>query len=401
MQNELSEQTKVNALLSYFLLWPLFLLAHSNPNLAHPFVRSHAKHASKIITIAIIIWWVFLLVFSDLLAQFHIPIIDLNLAKCVNIIISVSIISVLIRGAYKASQWLLIKETVNEWIFHPEEKNHLSYIDLPTEQSKTLTLLSYIPFVSASIFDRSDIREIVRWGYIASSFFITLFLILSLSSPVSNAAVILGFFYIAIASYIIINSFFLHKQNFNELIAKIPTRQEIELILMSLPPYIHSSIREHTGEISLRQITANRYKQFLEESRLYREQFPKISSHILLPLLHVPVLSVIATIITKHRKMSIYRSVFASSIVGMIAILCWHFEFQLLLGLSISYLVIVSLRSRLNNDITSELCESLRILLGHIFHHASNKGSTIKEKMVQKEEVVFTIEKESDLNQIR
>lgn len=400
MQNELSEQTKVNALLSYFLLWPLFLLAHSNPNLAHPFVRLHAKHASKIITIAIMIWWIFLFVFSDLLAQFYIPIMNINIAKCTNIAIGIFIISTLMHGAYRASQWCTPKETINGWIYNPEEQSY-SYVNLPTEQSKTLTLLSYIPFVSASIFDRSDIREIVRWGYIASSFFITLFLILSLSSPVSNAAVILGFFYIAIASYIIINSFFLHKQNFNELIAKIPTRQEIELILMSLPPYIHSSIREHTDEISLRQITANRYKQFLEESRLYREQFPKISSHILLPLLHVPVLSVIATIITKHRKMSIYRSVFASSIVGMIAILCWHFEFQLLLGLSISYLVIVSLRSRLNNDITSELCESLRILLGHIFHHASNKGSTIKEKMVQKEEVVFTIEKESDLNQIR
>ena len=400
MQNELSEQTKVNALLSYFLLWPLFLLAHSNPNLAHPFVRLHAKHASKIITIAIMIWWIFLFAFSDLLAQFHIPIMNINIAKCTNIAIGIFIISTLMHGAYRASQWCTPKETINDWIYNPEEQSY-SYVNLPTEQSKTLTLLSYIPFVSASIFDRSDIREIVRWGYIASSFFITLFLILSLSSPVSNAAVILGFFYIAIASYIIINSFFLHKQSFNDLIAKIPTRQEIELILMSLPPYIHSSIREHTGEISLRQITANRYKQFLEKSRLYREQFPKISSHILLPLLHVPVLSVIAAIITKHRKMSIYRSVFASSIVGMIAILCWHFEFQLLLGLSISYLVIVSLRSRLNNDITSELCESLRILLGHIFHHASNKGSTIKEKMVQKEEIVFTIEKESDLNQIQ
>lgn len=35
-----------------------------------------------------------------------------------------------------------------------------------------------------------------------------------------------------------------------------------------------------------------------------------------------------------------------------------------------SYLIIISLRSRLNNDITSETCESLRVFLGKLAHHA-------------------------------
>mgnify|MGYP006355880887 FL=1 len=389
MQNELSEQTKVNAVLSYFLLWTLFLLAHTNPNLTHPFVRAHAKNASKILLIAVIIWWLFLFALSSFLAGFHIPIIDLSLAKCVNIIISVSIISALIRGAYQASQWLLVKETTNEWVFNPEEKSHLSHIDLPTEQSKTLTLLSYIPFVSASLFDRGDIREIVRWGYIASSFFVTLFLMLILSSPVSSTAVILGFFYLAIASYIIINAFFLHRQNFNEFIAKLPTRQEIELIILSLIPYIHSSIQEHTSEISLRQITANRYQQYISASHIYREQFPKVSTHILIPLLHFPIVSIIAAIVTKQRKMSIYRSLFGSSIIGIMAIFFWYFQFQLLLGLSISYLIIISLRSRLNNDITSEICESMRIFLAKITHHAGSQKNELQAKIQRTEEITF------------
>lgn len=389
MQNELSEQTKINAVLSYFLLWPIFLLAHSNPNLAHPFVHSHAKNASKILLISIIIWWLFLFVVNSFLAGFHIPIIDLSLAKCINIIISISIISVLIRGAYKASQWLLVKESTNELRFNPEEKNHLSHIELPTEQSKTLTLLSYIPFVSASLFDRGDIREIVRWGYIASSFFVTLFLMLILSSPVSSTAVILGFFYLAMASYIVIHAFFLHRQNFNEFIARLPTRQEIELIILSLIPYIRSSVWEHTSETSLRQITANTYQEYTKASQLYSEQFPKISTHILIPVLHLPIISIIAAMIAKHRKMSIYRSLFASSIVGTLAIFFWYFAFKLLLGLSISYLVIVSLRSRLNNDITSEICESLRIFLTTLLRHARSQKDELQTKIGQKEEVVF------------
>lgn len=223
----------------------------------------------------------------------------------------------LFRGAYQASQGLVTKEIPAESIFIQEENNHPSQIDLPTEQSRTLTLLSYIPFVSAALFDRRDIREIIRAGYIISSYFITIFLILLLSSSVSSAAVILGFFYCAFASYMVIHAFFLHKQSFNEIIAKIPTRQEIELIFLSLIPYIRSSIQEHTSPVSLRQITASTYREYTESNHVYQEQFPKTSDHILIPFLHFPLVSIIATIITKKRKMSLYRSLFASSIVGI------------------------------------------------------------------------------------
>lgn len=212
---------------------------------------------------------------------------------------------------------------------------------------------------------------------------------LLLSSPVSSAAVILGFFYLAIASYIIINAFFLHRQNFNEFIAKLPTRQEIELIILSLIPYIHSSIQEHTSEISLRQITANRYQQYIAASHIYREQFPKVSTHILIPLLHFPIVSIIAAIVTKQRKMSIYRSLFGSSIMGIMAIFFWYFQFQLLLGLSISYLIIISLRSRLNNDITSEICESMRIFLAKITHHAGSQKNELQAKIQRTEKLHF------------
>ena len=212
---------------------------------------------------------------------------------------------------------------------------------------------------------------------------------LLLSSPVSSTAVILGFFYLAIASYIIINAFFLHRQNFNEFIAKLPTRQEIELIILSLIPYIHSSIQEHTSEISLRQITANTYREYTQSNHVYQEQFPKVSTHILIPLLHFPIISIIAAIVTKQRKMSIYRSLFGSSIIGIMAILFWYFQFQLLLGLSISYLIIISLRSRLNNDITSEICESLRIFLMTLVHHAGSQKNELQAKIQRTEEITF------------
>ncbi|MFO0764388.1 MAG: hypothetical protein U0518_06105 [Candidatus Gracilibacteria bacterium] len=364
-------------------------MAHSNPNLAHPFVRSHAKNASKILIIGAILWGLFLFAFSSSLAQFHIPIIALSLAKCGNMVISISIITMLFRGAYQALQGLMTKEVTTESIFTQEENNHLSQIDLPTEQSRTLTLLSYIPFVSAALFDRRDIREIIRTGYIISSYFITIFLILLLSSSVSSAAVILGFFYCAFASYMVIHAFFLHKQSFNEIITKIPTRQEIELIFLSLIPYIRSSIQEHTSPVSLRQITTNIYQQYTETSKSYLEQFPKISTHILIPLLHIPVISIIAAMVTKHRKMRLYRSLFASSVIGVLTILFWYFGLRGFLALSVSYLIIMSLRSHLNNDVTSEVCESFRLFLSRVLFHAGTQKTRIQAKMEQTEEVVF------------
>jgi hypothetical protein len=44
-----SEQSRINAVTSYFFLGPIFLLAKKDTPLADPYVRSHAKKASMII----------------------------------------------------------------------------------------------------------------------------------------------------------------------------------------------------------------------------------------------------------------------------------------------------------------------------------------------------------------
>lgn len=43
--NETTPQVRANACASYLFLAPFFLLARGNPDLAHPFVRSHARYA--------------------------------------------------------------------------------------------------------------------------------------------------------------------------------------------------------------------------------------------------------------------------------------------------------------------------------------------------------------------
>ncbi len=65
----MNEQSRINAMISYFLLGPLFLLAKSGTPLREPFVRSHAFRASIIMGIALSIYCVYILfirVFLDI-----------------------------------------------------------------------------------------------------------------------------------------------------------------------------------------------------------------------------------------------------------------------------------------------------------------------------------------------
>lgn len=56
------EQDRINAMISYFFLGPLFLLAKKNTPLADPYVRGHAKQSSIIIGMTLIIGIVYLFV---------------------------------------------------------------------------------------------------------------------------------------------------------------------------------------------------------------------------------------------------------------------------------------------------------------------------------------------------
>ena len=51
----MSEQDRINATISYFFLGPIFLLAKRGTPLAEPYVRAHAKRASMIVGITLIV----------------------------------------------------------------------------------------------------------------------------------------------------------------------------------------------------------------------------------------------------------------------------------------------------------------------------------------------------------
>lgn len=54
------EQDRINAMISYFFLGPLFLLAKKNTPLADPYVRGHARQSSIIIGMTFLVGMVYL-----------------------------------------------------------------------------------------------------------------------------------------------------------------------------------------------------------------------------------------------------------------------------------------------------------------------------------------------------
>lgn len=59
----MNEQSRINAMIAYLFLAPIFLLVRQDTPIGHPYVRGHAKRASLIMAIglAVILLYTFLI----------------------------------------------------------------------------------------------------------------------------------------------------------------------------------------------------------------------------------------------------------------------------------------------------------------------------------------------------
>lgn len=95
----MSEQSRINAVISYFFLGPIFLLAKSGTPLAETYVRNHAKKASKIILFSFIVFLVYVFLVRNFL---NLSILGVSLDTIFLIAIIGGCLGFLIRGAYGA-----------------------------------------------------------------------------------------------------------------------------------------------------------------------------------------------------------------------------------------------------------------------------------------------------------
>lgn len=95
----MSEQSRINSIISYCFLGPIFLLAKSGTPLAETSVQMHAKKSSQIIAITLIVFLVYTFLLKNLL---NISLFGISLDTVILSMIIGGCIAFLMRGAYRA-----------------------------------------------------------------------------------------------------------------------------------------------------------------------------------------------------------------------------------------------------------------------------------------------------------
>jgi len=80
----ISQKIRNNASIAYFFLGWLFLLAKNNPNFSDPFIRQHAKIATKG-HILFFITYFFYAHFLSGLFSYSLPVLQITIDRCIDI----------------------------------------------------------------------------------------------------------------------------------------------------------------------------------------------------------------------------------------------------------------------------------------------------------------------------
>ena len=96
----MNTQARINAMIAYFFLGPIFLAVRGESPIAEPYVRGHAKRASTIMGVGVVILIAYLFLLKPLL-DFQLPFgISLNSVLLTTYMVILS--GYLIHGAYRA-----------------------------------------------------------------------------------------------------------------------------------------------------------------------------------------------------------------------------------------------------------------------------------------------------------
>lgn len=112
-ENTISQKVRNNASISYFFLGWLFLLAKNNPNFADPFIRQHAKIATK----GHILFFIAYFFYSHFLSGFFsysIPVIQITVDHGIDIAFFVILTLFIIRGVYKGQKNESVEEIADD-----------------------------------------------------------------------------------------------------------------------------------------------------------------------------------------------------------------------------------------------------------------------------------------------
>ena len=286
----MTSQDRLNAVIAYFFLWPVFLLAKRDTPLWHPFVQEHAKKSSIILLVFSIIFVVFHFILAPYI-QFSF--FGFSLRAILQALIVSLLCLILATKAYKAFH--------DEAAIHHEnhqENDKNERILYSNETDRIRLLWGFIPLISLWVSSRYDSQDTEIWRKVSSCIFIVFSLCIIFTGSTSALSLLVLFLSIAYIVFIGINLLFSGVFVRYSFYSYIPTYRDILDILSAIFKTIWENIRVifwKEKEYSFKSILFS-----LKEQK--REKFTINDSPIPLWLIGIPLINLIFLPILFQRK---------------------------------------------------------------------------------------------------
>lgn len=231
----ISQKVRNNASISYFFLGWLFLLAKNNPHYMDPFIRGHAKTATKGHVLFFIAYFFYSSFLSDFFS-YSIPVIEITIDHAIRIAFFAMLTLFIVRGVY-AGQKNTSTESITKGnaLFSLEGKTF--QFSEASEAQKIVLLLSHIPFVGMIVAKRFP-NTVTTTGSRISSIFGCIYIVVFASGGFNSLSMILLFVGIFLLLSIAARLFVYGSYTVPRFLERIPGIESLYRIARSIPPYL-------------------------------------------------------------------------------------------------------------------------------------------------------------------
>lgn len=282
-------------MISYFFLGWLFLLAKKNPDFQDPFIRSHAKSATKMHIGFLWGFWIYSLYLASYI-RFPVPLIPtLTFDKVVSVCFFIVLAGLIIRWAYLAHWGITSTEVGSNRLKDAFSKENIP-LENTTETQKMIYISSYVPFLGIITASRHN-NPITRTGAKIGSLwmFVTLLLVILFQNNSDIIWVIL-FVYLFFVAFVWASLFVSNTIIGFSILESIPSLTTIYGSLRAVPNYLYKLVRIIFGKEESLSFASLRHEILTKDqahSELALAHFTDHTLPIPKSLIFIPIINLI------------------------------------------------------------------------------------------------------------
>lgn len=323
----MEEKKRINAAISYLFMWELFLLAKNNPAFGDVFVRNHAKNATKIHLIFLILILIYKK-FIEIFLYIPIPIISINISRIVETCLYIIFTLLLIRWAYRAFYWVSANDIKIRKDYFKITEDALE--DNLSETNKIIYLCSYIPFIGLIIWNKHE--SIITKYWMKIWWLFSLILLILISTKHSDLVLIITLLYTIFVVFIWVIIFTQQKIIFSELVNHIYDLNKFYSISRALFKYIIESVIVVFGWKKELNFTNTHNKIIENDSKYFTLTNEYLTDNNIVfwnKLIFIPIINIIYFPTLLFNKKSRYIIAITQwLIITVISILLWYFDYS-------------------------------------------------------------------------